>query len=84
MDKSIYVLKTPKSCEDCDLCVMIMGKHYCPPKGTNVRKGERDCSCPLVAVPEMMDPAEAWGTYGKEYIDGWNNRLKRILRGVNE
>ena len=45
MSKSIIVIDTPKHCEDCNLCAGFMGKHYCPPRDTEVSKGERDCSC---------------------------------------
>lgn len=53
MGKSVLIIKTPESCEKCQLCVNVLGKHYCAAKGTHIAKGERDCSCPLVAVPTV-------------------------------
>lgn len=50
--KSYVIVDTPKRCEDCKLCVAVLGKHYCTPLGVHIRKGEKDCNCPLVAVPE--------------------------------
>lgn len=84
MSKSILVTDTPKSCETCELCAVIMGKHYCPKKGTYVGKGERDCSCPLKLVPERMDPSKARGAYDVGYIEGYNNCLSKITGGSNE
>ena len=52
MSKSMLIIDAPSSCEKCSLCVAVLGKHYCPAKGTYIANGERDCSCPLVAVPE--------------------------------
>ena len=49
--KSALIINTPKSCEECSLCVAVQGKHYCPGKGTYIQNGERDCSCPLVELP---------------------------------
>lgn len=51
MSKSILTVNTPKSCEECQLCVNVIGKHYCVGKGTHITNGERDCSCPLVELP---------------------------------
>ena len=84
MSKSIITFKTPKSCDECQICVSIMGKHYCPPRDTEVSKGERDCSCPLVAVPEKMDPAKARGAYDTAYTEGWNAFRRKILGGTDE
>lgn len=58
MSKSMLIINTPKNCEECSLCVAVQGKHYCPGKGTYIQNGERDCSCPLVAVPEETKAAE--------------------------
>lgn len=55
MSKSLMIIDTPNSCEECKLCVNVLGKHYCVAKGTNIAKGEKDCSCPLVAVPKKMN-----------------------------
>lgn len=84
MSKSIIVIDTPTSCEECNLCAGFMGKHYCPPRDTEVSKGERDCSCPLVAVPDKMDPAKARGAYDTAYIEGWNAFRRKILGGTDE
>lgn len=84
MSKSIITFKTPKSCDECQICVSIMGKRYCPAKGTEISKGERDCSCPAVAVPERMEPAKARGAYDVGYIEGWNSFRSRILGGSSE
>ena len=51
MSKSLMILNTPKSCEECDACVAVLGKHYCASKRIYISKGERDCSCQLVVVP---------------------------------
>lgn len=51
-EKSILVIKTPRNCEECQCSMMALGKLYCPPRGVEVGKGERDCACPLVAVRE--------------------------------
>ena len=53
MSKSMLVIDTPSSCEKCQLCVTLIGKNYCAPKGTHISKGEKDCSCPLVAVEDI-------------------------------
>lgn len=79
MSKSILVIDTPNNCEKCKCSMTTLGKLYCPPRDTVVRKGERDCSCLLVAVPEKMDPDKAMGAYSKAYTDGWNNCLEEIL-----
>ena len=50
MSKSILVINTPKTCEDCQICVNVIGKKYCAGKGTHISGAGRDCSCPLVAV----------------------------------
>lgn len=49
--KVALIMDMPENCDDCMLCVAVLGKRYCPAKGTEISKGERDCSCPLVAVP---------------------------------
>ena len=58
MSKSALIINTPKSCEEYQLCVNVIGKHYCVAKGIHITNGERDCSCPLVAVPEETKAAE--------------------------
>lgn len=81
MSKSIIVIDTPTSCEECNLCAGFMGKHYCPPRDTEVSKGERDCSCPLIEVPprlSMNDPKSIG------FIEGWNSFRSRILGGSSE
>lgn len=52
MSKTMLIIDTPSSCEDCKVCVNVLGKHYCAAKGTHIANGERDCSCPLAEVPE--------------------------------
>lgn len=52
--KMMLIVDEPESCEDCDCCANTLGKHICPPKGIYVRKGERDCSCPLREIPESL------------------------------
>lgn len=52
---SMLIVETPKSCEDCAVCVAVLGKHYCTPLGVHIRKGEKDCNCPLVAVPDKTE-----------------------------
>ena len=84
MMKKMLIVDEPASCEKCDCCANTLGKHICPPKGTYVMKGERDCSCPLVAVPEKMDPAKARGAYDTAYTEGWNAFRRKILGGTNE
>lgn len=79
MNESICVVKTPERCEDCGFYTVFMGKHYCPPKGTVVIKGERDCGCPLVAVPEAMDPNRARGAYDMAYTNGWNAFREKLI-----
>ena len=48
------------------------------PESTVVSKGERDCSCPLVAVPEKIHSDEAIAAYSTGYIDGWNGCLEKM------
>lgn len=81
MSKSIIVIDTPTSCEECNLCAGFMGKHYCPPRDTEVSKGERDCSCPLVAVPPKLPLSNADSI---AYIEGWNSFRARIMVGSSE
>lgn len=57
-NKAALIIDMPENCEDCRLCVAVLGKRYCPAKGTEISKGERDCSCPLVAVPLVAVPEE--------------------------
>lgn len=52
--KAALIMDMPENCEDCRLCVAVLGKRYCSAKGTEISKGEKDCSCPLVAVPENI------------------------------
>lgn len=84
MAKSILIINTPKNCEECRCSAMVHGKLYCPARDTVVRKGERDCSCPLVAVPERMDPEKARGAYDATRIEAWNKCIDKILGGSNE
>ena len=84
MSKSIITFKTPKSCDECQICVSIMGKRYCPAKGTEISKGERDCSCPAVAVPEKKDIKVAANMTSLGFIEGWNACIDRILGGNSE
>ena len=79
MSKSIIVIDTPTSCEECNLCAGFMGKHYCPPRDTEVSKGERDCSCPLRDIPEPLPYSEDKGMANASYIQGWNDCLKALM-----
>lgn len=81
MSKSLMILNTPKSCEECNLCVAVLGKYYCAAKGIHIAKGERDCSCPLVAVPEKLDTDSVKGAMEYACGFGWNECLNRILGG---
>ena len=83
MSKSIIVIDTPTSCEECNLCAGFMGKHYCPPRDTEVSKGERDCSCPLVAVPEKIN-VELVAPQRRERAKAWNNCIDKIMGGSSE
>ena len=78
MSKSLMIMDTPKSCEECKLCVNVLGKHYCAAKGTHIAKGERDCSCPLVAVPPKLSMENPKSV---AYIEGWNDCRRKILGG---
>lgn len=78
MSKSLIIFETPESCDKCKICVSVMGKRYCPAKGTVISKGEKDCSCPAVAVPGKMDPTKARGAYDIAYIKGNNDCLSKI------
>lgn len=78
MSKSLIIFETPESCDKCKICVSVMGKRYCPAKGTVISKGERDCSCPAVAVPGKMDPTKARGAYDIAHIKGHNDCLSKI------
>ena len=78
MSKSLMIIDTPKSCEECQLCVNVIGKHYCAAKGTNMAKGERDCSCPLVEAPEKINIVKP---ICLEYQQGWNDCVDEILGG---
>lgn len=79
MEKSMLIINTPKNCEDCRCSAMIHGKLYCPAKDTIVSKGERDCSCPLVAVPDKMPYSESKGIAMASYIEGWNDYRRKLL-----
>ena len=78
MSKSLMIIDTPKSCEECKMCVNVLGKHYCVAKGTNIAKGEKDCSCPLVAVPVKLSMEN---TKSIACIEGWNACIDRIMGG---
>lgn len=84
MSKSLMIINTPKSCEECDACVAVLGKHYCAAKGIHIAKGERDCSCPLVAVPEKLDIKAAATMTSLGFMEGWNACIDRILGGSSE
>lgn len=83
MSKSLMIIDTPKSCEECTLCVAVLGKHYCAAKGTNIIKGERDCSCPLVAVPKKIN-VELVAPQRRERAKAWNNCIDKIMGGSSE
>lgn len=83
-DKSILVIDTPKNCEECRCSTTVYGKLLCPPRNIFVIKGERDCSCPLVAVPKKLDPEKARGAYDVVYIEGHNECIDKILGGNSE
>lgn len=78
MSKSILVIDTPKSCEECKCSMTTFGKLHCPPRDTVVRKGERDCACPLKPVPEEIDPVKAKCDSGASWIKGWNACVEKI------
>ena len=82
MNKSLMIIDTPKNCEECKLCVNVLGKYYCAAKGTNIAKGEKDCSCPLVAVPKKMN-VERVTPQRMEYARGWNDCIDRIMGDSN-
>lgn len=84
MSKLMIIFDDTESCDKCKICVAVLGKRYCPAKGTTISKGERDCSCPAVAVPDEMDPAKARGAYDTAYTEGWNAFRRKILGGTNE
>ena len=84
MSKAIIAFESSESCDKCEICVAVLGKRYCPAKGTTIIKGERDCSCPAVAVPKSMDLSKARGAYDVGYIEGYNACLNKILGGTNE
>ena len=84
MSKSIIIFDTPDNCDTCPICVAVLGKRYCPIKGTNISKGERDCSCPAVAVPEKIDPTKAASPFHGQYIQGWNSCVDKLLGGTDE
>lgn len=58
MKKVMLIMDEPKKCEDCKVCSVVMGKSYCTPRDVLVFKGEKDCSCPLIAVPDANDKEE--------------------------
>ena len=78
MSKSLMIMDTPKSCEECDACVAVLGKHYCASKRIYISKGEKDCSCPLVAVPKKLSMENPKSI---AYIQGWNDCIDRIMGG---
>ncbi len=77
--KKMLLVDDPASCEKCDCCANTLGKHICPPKGTYVMKGERDCSCPLRDIPEPLPYSEDKGMANASYIQGWNDCLKALM-----
>lgn len=79
MSKSIIIFDTPDSCDTCPVCVAVLGKRYCPIKGTNISKGERDCSCPSRDIPETLPYSEDKGMAMASYIQGWNDCLNALL-----
>ena len=84
MSKSIIIFDTPDNCDTCPICVAVLGKRYCPIKGTNISKGERDCSCPAVAVPEKMNIKAAATMTNLRFIEGWNSCVDKLLGGTDE
>ena len=79
MEKSILIINTPKNCEECRCSAMVHGKLYCPARDAVVRKGERDCSCPLRDIPEPLPYSEDKGMANASYIQGWNDCLKALM-----
>lgn len=79
MSKSILIIDTPKSCEQCPCCVHIIGKKYCAAKGVYLGRNDRDCSCPLVAVPAKQDYSQSKGIAMASYIEGWNDCINKLF-----
>lgn len=68
--KSVLVIDTPESCEECPLRSYSNLQLMCTP----MREGASDVRCPLRPLPEQM----TWG-HTADYIYGWNDCLDEIL-----
>ena len=79
MSKSILVINTPNICEECPCCVHTIGKKYCVARGIHLGRNDRDCNCPLVAVPEKLPYSDAKGISMASYIEGWNACINELL-----
>ena len=69
MSKSVLIIDTPRSCEDCPCCVHIIGKKYCSARGIHLGKEGKDGCCPLVSLPEKIPLENARGAYDATRIE---------------
>lgn len=85
MSKSVLVIDTPRKCYDCPL---LNGADECTVQDDDANFNADDSwdelmkGCPLKPLPERhAAPKNATG-YEIGYEDGWNECLKKIMRGA--
>lgn len=95
MSKSVYVMDTPKTCEECQFfrCSSVGEWFVCALKQTGITKAyfnkTRSDECPLVDIPERKDEIEPEELIHNESAIlgeavGLNECLDHILGGDDE
>lgn len=87
--KSIYVMDTPKACDECPLSLEIEKEvgtiicRGCEKYSVNSNSTEKPDWCPLKEVPEKDQSHLGW--YPLSYVygraEGWNACIDEILKG---
>ena len=79
MNKSILVIDTPNSCEDCELCDGLYD-YICLRLGEvdeSVENGTKDLRCPLKPMPEKYTDMLSYDS--DTFERGWNACIDEIL-----
>ena len=91
--KSIYVMDTPKACDECHLsleteAIDTIICRGCEKYSVNPKCTERPDWCPLKEAPKMIDEKPVseyeFGRLGKGYEIGWNTCVMTILEGISQ
>lgn len=87
MNKSIVIIDTPDSCNNCPLCIENCFLHLCCAANEYERILDyKPDWCPLKPLPEKRDERGTWtmcGYIDDAYSNGWNDCLDEILEVNN-